>query len=112
MNITITFQFFQFKRLKNGDRFFYTHTNANGLGPVAKQEVLQRTLGDIICDTTELAKLQKWVTLQPNDDYNPYRSCRNNRKLDLRSIAEELARELLPRQEEIVDNRARALFSK
>jgi hypothetical protein len=31
----------QFKRLKYGDRFFYTHVNANGLGPVAKQEVLQ-----------------------------------------------------------------------
>jgi hypothetical protein len=33
----------------------------------------QRTLGDVLCDTTELAKVQKWVTLQPNNDYNPYR---------------------------------------
>ena len=103
---------FQFKRLKYGDRFFYTHVNANGLGAVAKQEVLQRTLGDVLCDTTELVKVQKWVTLQPNDDYNPYRSCRNNRKLDLRSIAEEIARELLPTQGDLDDNRARALFSK
>ena len=69
-----TLNFFsQFKRLKYGDRFFYTHVNANGLGPVAKQEVLQRTLGDVLCDTTELVKVQKWVTLQPNDDYNQYR---------------------------------------
>ena len=29
----------QFGRLKRGDRFFYTHVNANGLGPVAKAEV-------------------------------------------------------------------------
>ena len=29
----------QFGRLKRGDRFFYTHVNANGLGPVAKSEV-------------------------------------------------------------------------
>ena len=29
----------QFGRLKRGDRFFYTHVNANGLGPVAKTEV-------------------------------------------------------------------------
>lgn len=27
----------QFKRLKQGDRFFYTHVNANGLSAVAKQ---------------------------------------------------------------------------
>jgi len=27
----------QFKRLKQGDRFFYTHVNANGLSPVVKQ---------------------------------------------------------------------------
>ena len=29
----------QFGRLKRGDRFFYTHVNANGLGTVAKSEV-------------------------------------------------------------------------
>ena len=29
----------QFGRLKRGDRFFYTHVNANGLGTVAKTEV-------------------------------------------------------------------------
>jgi peroxidase len=29
----------QFKRLKQGDRFFYTHTNGHGLGRVAKEEV-------------------------------------------------------------------------
>ena len=30
----------QFDRLKRGDRFFYTHTNANGLSKVAKGNFL------------------------------------------------------------------------
>ena len=42
----------QFKRLKYGDRFFYTHTNENekskGLGPVTKSFVLKRTLLEIL----------------------------------------------------------------
>ena len=48
----------QFRRLKYGDRFFYTHTpdvrGGRGLGKVARNYVLQRTLGDLICDNTAL----------------------------------------------------------
>ena len=75
--------FLQFRRLKFGDRFFYTHTNANGLSKVAKDQILQRTLGDVLCDVTRLSKVQTWVTLQPNTDYNPYKSCSTNRQLDV-----------------------------
>ncbi len=32
----------QFRRLKKGDRFFYTHANGNGLGPVAKEQVCNK----------------------------------------------------------------------
>lgn len=78
-----------------GDRFFYT--GETGLGPVAKGQVLQRTLGDILCDNTAMETTQKWVTLQPDDDYNPYELCSDKRKLDLQTIAEEIAAEL-PRQ--------------
>ena len=77
------FFFLQFRRLKFGDRFFYTHTNANGLSKVAKDQILQRTLGDVLCDVTRLSKVQTWVTLQPNTDYNPYKSCSTNRQLDV-----------------------------
>ena len=42
------FFLFQFRRLKFGDRFFYTHDNANGLGKVAREQVLQRTLGNCL----------------------------------------------------------------
>ena len=73
----------QFRKLKYGDRFFYTHTNANGLSSVAKDQVLQRTLGDVLCDVTRMTKVQTWVTLQPNSDYNPYKSCSSNRQLDV-----------------------------
>ena len=73
----------QFRRLKFGDRFFYTHTNANGLPKVAKDQILQRTLGDVLCDVTRLSKVQTWVTLQPNTDYNPYKSCSTDRQLDV-----------------------------
>lgn len=74
----------QFRRLKFGDRFFYTHNNANGLSKVAKDEILQRTLGDVLCDVTRLEKVQTWVTLQPNSDYNPYKTCSSNRQLNVR----------------------------
>ena len=97
--------------MKFGDRFFYTHDNANGLGKVAREQVLQRTLGnclflwyfftfyiffkfsnfciyagDVLCDVTRLGKVQSWVTLQPNTDYNPYKSCSSNSQLDVRDV--------------------------
>ena len=91
----------QFRRLKYGDRFFYTHTNENegskGLGSITKSYVLQRTLGDLICDNTALEGTQKWVTLQPDDSYNPFEFCSSKRSLNLESIAREIADEL-PRQ--------------
>ena len=91
----------QFKQLKFGDRFFYTHRDerdgAVGLSQTAKSYVLQRTLGDIICDNTALDSTQKWVTLQPDESYNPFELCSEKRSLDLASIAREIASDL-PRQ--------------
>ena len=118
----------QFDRLKRGDRFFYTHTNANGLSKVAKgnfltiemntpymlsyisnflsikftssimlilEQVLSRTMADVLCDVTQLSQVQKWVTLQPNRNYNTYKACHTNHKLDMRAIADEISKELL-----------------
>ena len=42
-----------------------------GLSEIAKSYILNRTLGDVLCDNTELDELQKWVTLQPDEGYNP-----------------------------------------
>ena len=98
----------QFRRLKYGDRYFYTHiadkNRAKGLSHTTKSFVLQRTLGDILCDNTAMEGTQKWVTLQPDDDYNAYELCSTaKRTLDLKSIAKEITGEL-PRESRQVDN--------
>lgn len=91
----------QFKRLKYGDRFFYTHIsdnyNSKGLAATAKSYVLNRTLGDILCENTEMDILQKWVTLQPDPEYNPQEPCASRPIMNLKAIAEELTQELNPK---------------
>ena len=91
----------QFSQLKFGDRFFYTHRedrdHAKGLSYTANSFVRLRNLGDIICDNTALDSTQKWVTLQPDDSYNPFEFCSEKRSLDIESIARDIAEEL-PRQ--------------
>ena len=57
-------------------------------------QVLKRTLGDIMCDVSRLGSVQKWVTLQPNSEYNTYERCVEKTQLDVRSIANEIAREV------------------
>ncbi|XP_040572196.1 salivary peroxidase/catechol oxidase [Lepeophtheirus salmonis] len=89
----------QFSRLKDGDRFFYTHKSnsalrVRGLETVAKKEILKRSLGDIICGCTSLKIIQKWVTLQPNEDYNPTQFCNNKVGLNFEVIAQEIAKSL------------------
>ncbi len=74
-------------------RFFYTHSG-RGLGPVARAQVLRRTLGDILCGVSQLPSLQKWVTLQPNSDFNEVEDCNAKERLDMRAIAQEIAKEL------------------
>ncbi len=57
-------------------------------------QVLRRTLGDILCGVSQLPSLQKWVTLQPNSDYNQHEGCSVKETLDMRAIAREIAYEL------------------
>lgn len=52
-------------------------------------------MADILCDVTQLPKVQKWVTLQPNRNYNTYKSCNTNHRLDMRAIADEISNDLL-----------------
>ncbi|XP_023338409.1 chorion peroxidase isoform X2 [Eurytemora carolleeae] len=69
----------QFKKLKYGDRFFYTHQpdsyHSKGLSAVSKSYVLERTLGDILCENSEIAEVQQWVTLQPDNQFNKMELC-------------------------------------
>ena len=59
------------------------------------EQVLSRTMADVLCDVTQLSQVQKWVTLQPNRNYNTYKACHTNHKLDMRAIADEISKELL-----------------
>ena len=43
---------------------------------------------------SQLGRIQKWVTLQPNNEYNNYEACNVKARLDLRAVAEEIAAEL------------------
>ena len=52
-------------------------------------------MADVLCDVTQLPKVQKWVTLQPNRNYNTYKTCNTNHRLDMRAIADEISNELL-----------------
>merc|ERR1719242_1065839 len=57
-----------------------------------------RTLGDVLCDNSVMDGTQKWVTLQPDSDYNPREKCKEKRRLDLEGITREIV-------DEISDNR-------
>jgi len=106
----------QFKQLKYGDRFFYTHRDkrdgAMGLSDVAKNNILPRTLGDIICDNTALHSTQKWVTLQPDEGYNPFELCSEKRSLDLESIAREISDDLPRQSRQVFVNNGRSPISR
>ncbi len=47
-----------------------------------------------MCGVSQLPSLQKWVTLQPNSDFNDHESCTIKETLDMRAIAREIALEL------------------
>ena len=85
----------QFELLRDGDRFFFTHkddldTKARGLGPVAKNAILNRSLGSILCDiispdiiTTK--SLGKLVFKTVSND-NPELDCSEIQEMDFGSI--------------------------
>ena len=56
-------------------------------------------MADVLCDVTQISKIQKWVTLQPNRNYNTYKSCTTNHKLDMKAIADEISKELLAKRD-------------
>jgi len=51
-----------FKRVLNGDRFFFTHQNqAGSFSPKQLKQLRRRTLRDVICENTEVAKARRNV---------------------------------------------------
>ena len=70
----------QFGRSKDGDRYFFTHTDqAGSITELARTILINRTLAGIICDNTEIAAVPSNVFLitSPND----FISCTDTPKL-------------------------------
>lgn len=65
----------QFQALKDGDRYFFTHKDqAGSLSSAGQDTILERTLADIICDNTNINKVQENV-FKVADGSNLYKSC-------------------------------------
>ena len=90
----------QFKKLRDGDRFFFTHhrdasTLARGLKSRAREIVLGRSLGRILCDNLEDSILAKKVVgkevMKTMSSENPRLDCNSSEPGQLgRSELEEI----------------------
>jgi len=71
----------QFASLKDGDRFFFTHSSeAGSLTKGQLKEIRGRRLGDIICDNTGISSVRENVLLVASSS-NPLRSCSEARTI-------------------------------
>ena len=77
--------------MRDGDRFFFTHTNVHGsLSEAARKYVLGRTFSDILCDHTQIKKIQPDVFRLPKHKGNEVAPCvRDRNKDDLIRIIKE-----------------------
>ena len=79
----------QFEALRAGDRFFFTHSNTGGCHEFSRsqqQHLMKRTLRDVICDNTEVARLQARVMEQPSEATNPVTLCSASSSLDVKTL--------------------------
>ena len=96
----------QFKRLREGDRFFFTHgpgNKAQGLKPEAKKNILDRTLGGVLCDNIEDGFIAKRTigkdVFRQQDSNNDRLECSSEAKLDLDAIFTEAVATLIPAED-------------
>ena len=74
----------QFAALKWGDRFFFSHSGQRGsLNFAQHKKILARTLGDIICDNTDIPETNVNAFLTTADD-NPSVAGEGREPLDLK----------------------------
>jgi len=98
----------QFKNMRDGDRFFFTHkrtrdTFSRGLGPIAKANILQRTLGSIFCDNLDAdilsaSNIGRLVFKEVDVGGNIRLDCNSIRKLDFEEIVQEAMGELVRKE--------------
>ena len=76
----------QFSRLKDGDRFFFTHKNgASRFSPTAQQAIMNRKMSDIICDNTNVESVPTLAFLEVFEQ-NPLKMCGQHTPLDIDNI--------------------------
>jgi len=76
----------QFKALKDGDRYFFTHKNqAGSFSRNGQETIMGRTLADIICDNTNIEKVPTNV-FKVVDGSNPYKDCTSASSINLNAI--------------------------
>ena len=72
----------QFRKLIQGDRFFFTHQAPSHpliFAQIQKYAIFARTLGDLICDNTDITEVRKNVFRSDS----PFVSCEESTKLDI-----------------------------
>ena len=80
----------QFKRLRDGDRFFFTHDKVAGsISEHSRKYILNRKFSDIICDSTNIAKIQPDVFRIPNNNDNKLKQCTRGDDDDLIKLIQE-----------------------
>ncbi|TRY74903.1 hypothetical protein TCAL_04779 [Tigriopus californicus] len=71
----------QFQMLKEGDRYFFTHSEqAGSFTPDQRSNLLTRTLRDIICDNTRIPEVRSNVF----DATTPFQSCTCSNSLNIK----------------------------
>ena len=71
----------QYKELKDGDRFFFTHTGQMNSAEYA--QIKGRSLVDLICDNSNITRMNKDVFKAFDDTENPRVICGSHVKLDI-----------------------------
>ena len=66
----------QMKRLKDGDRFFFTHTGfPHSFNTAGRLAIMQRKMSDIICDNTDIQQVPANAFLEADSITNPLINC-------------------------------------
>ena len=95
----------QFERLRDGDRFFFTHgpsKKAQGLKPAAKNNILARTLGAILCDNLDAGRVTERIgrdVFRQKDRSNTMLECSSAPKMNLAAIVTEAVETLNPAED-------------
>jgi len=85
----------QFKRSKNGDRFFFTHTGERGsFTEAGRTDLKNRKLGHIICDNTKITAVPQNAFLLDLDektkaqDVGKFMDCKDSPQLNVATLLE------------------------